>query len=37
MRVRRYLDVWRDGTFAGLVPGFDDVAAPLSDADLVFV
>ena len=37
MLVRRYLDAWRDGTFAGPVPGFDDVAAPLSDADLAFV
>ncbi len=37
MLVRRYLDAWRGGTFAGPVPGFDDVAAPLSDADLAFV
>jgi Protein of unknown function (DUF2384) len=37
MLVRRYLDAWRGGTFAGPVPGFDDVVAPLSDADLAFV
>jgi Protein of unknown function (DUF2384) len=37
MLVRRYLDAWRGGTFAAPVPGFDDVAAPLSDADLAFV
>jgi Protein of unknown function (DUF2384) len=37
MLVRRYLDAWRGGTFAGPAPGFDDVAAPLSDADLAFV
>lgn len=37
MLVRRYLDAWRGGIFAGPVPGFDDVAAPLSDADLAFV
>jgi hypothetical protein len=37
MLSRRYLDAWRGGTFAGPAPGFDDVAAPLSDADLAFV
>jgi uncharacterized protein (DUF2384 family) len=37
MLVRRYLDAWRGGTFAAPVPGFDDVAAPLTDADLAFV
>jgi hypothetical protein len=37
MLVRRYLDAWRGGAFAAPVPGFDDVAAPLSDADLAFV
>jgi uncharacterized protein (DUF2384 family) len=37
MLTRRYLDAWRGGTFAGPAPDFDDVAAPLSDADLAFV
>jgi hypothetical protein len=37
MLVRRHLDAWRGGAFAAPVPGFDDVAAPLTDADLAFV
>ena len=37
MLVRRYLDAWRGGTFARPAAGFDDVAAPHSDADLAFV
>ncbi len=36
IQVRRYLDTWRGGNFAALVPCFDDVVAPLSDSDLVF-
>lgn len=36
MLVRRYLDAWRGGTFAGPVPQFDQTIAPLSDDDLVF-
>jgi hypothetical protein len=34
--VRRYLDAWRGGRFAAPVLGFDDMAAPLSESDLVF-
>jgi uncharacterized protein (DUF2384 family) len=37
MLVRRYLDAWRGGIFAAPIPGFDDAAAPLTDADLAFV
>jgi hypothetical protein len=37
MLVRRYLDAWRGGVFTAPVPGFDDVTAPLTDADLAFV
>jgi uncharacterized protein (DUF2384 family) len=37
MLVRRHLDAWRGGAFAAPVPGFDDVAAPLTNADLAFV
>jgi hypothetical protein len=37
MLVRRYLDAWRGGIFAAPIPGFDDVTAPLTDADLAFV
>jgi hypothetical protein len=37
MLVRRHLDAWRGGTFAAPLPGFDDVAAPLTEKDLAFV
>jgi hypothetical protein len=37
MAVRRHLDAWRGGRFAAPVPGFDEAAPPLNDADFVFV
>jgi hypothetical protein len=36
MSVRRYLDAWRGGTFANPVSGFDDVAKPMTEDELVF-
>lgn len=34
--VRRYLDGWRGGLFSAPLPGFDDVAEPIPDEDIIW-